>query len=250
MVESRFWVLRADVSIPRSGFWVFKLPLVLTVTAGWISFNPSVGILGVQASTRVAPASWLFWFQSLGRDSGCSSRPGVHRLHGVSQVSIPRSGFWVFKHHRPPPSATHWPCFNPSVGILGVQAISQAVRLHGYLSFNPSVGILGVQAAVTEMAWPCEWKFQSLGRDSGCSSCMSATSIASDTGVSIPRSGFWVFKRHFSPGDASPPTCFNPSVGILGVQAPRCGGRCHGCRWFQSLGRDSGCSSQERRRHE
>ena len=37
-------------------------------------------------------------------------------------------------------------------------------------------------------------KFQSLGRDSGCSSTMTLIEIALDIRVSIPRSGFWVFK--------------------------------------------------------
>ena len=88
----------------------------------------------------------FWWFQSLGRDSGCSSLVGEPIGYNDIAVSIPRSGFWVFKH--PNPSQT------------GVQL----------RSFNPSVGILGVQASRTccQRLWPR--RFQSLGRDSGCSS--------------------------------------------------------------------------------
>ncbi len=86
------------VSIPRSGFWVFKLCLPVLSSADHPRFNPSVGILGVQA-----------------RDLETANKALAH-------VSIPRSGFWVFKPRpcRPPPP--HLRSFNPSVGILGVQA--------------------------------------------------------------------------------------------------------------------------------
>ena len=162
-----------DVSIPRSGFWVFKL-----MSPPWrcqppSRFNPSVGILGVQAGRR-----WK-------RDN---LRP---------PVSIPRSGFWVFKHFYRPAGIDTYPGFNPSVGILGVQARAYVYAQH-------------------EVA-----RFQSLGRDSGCSSPRNEQPLLPCSVVSIPRSGFWVFK----PAAPSPRRrmsgSFNPSVGILGVQASR-----------------------------
>ena len=60
--------------------------------------------------------------------------------------------------------------FNPSVGILGVQAPQATFLQTNQLSFNPSVGILGVQAGAGDSYWQAS------------------------TSVSIPRSGFWVFK--------------------------------------------------------
>ena len=86
-------------------------------------------------------------------------------------------------------------------------------------SFNPSVGILGVQAACSECGLP----FYSL--------------------VSIPRSGFWVFKRPARPAATAATPRFNPSVGILGVQAALKDCNVGKKPLFQSLGRDSGCSS-------
>ena len=65
--------VRLDVSIPRSGFWVFKLEKPLPGT--------------VQRHR----------FQSLGRDSGCSSGNEPREERQGQDVSIPRSGFWVFK---------------------------------------------------------------------------------------------------------------------------------------------------------
>ena len=64
---------KLKVSIPRSGFWVFKR----------------------LQSSEVSSAHSTF--QSLGRDSGCSSYAFCADLDGAIDVSIPRSGFWVFK---------------------------------------------------------------------------------------------------------------------------------------------------------
>ena len=280
------------VSIPRSGFWVFKQPPASAEEKRPTRFNPSVGILGVQAVTRmreeVAPSK----FQSLGRDSGCSSR------------MLQRVRWWS------------WRSFNPSVGILGVQASSGGMRPQAMSEFqslgrdsgcsslqgrpdqlgdiwryNPSVGILGVQARCPSLETLPSTKFQSLGRDSGCSSLpdndkethpLEFQSLGRDSGcssdgagalrrrrlpVSIPRSGFWVFKlrrdgRGFSGRCSFNPSvgilgvqacwprapsggtrCFNPSVGILGVQADEAVDQAWGTAQFQSLGRDSGCSS-------
>ena len=61
-------------------------------------------------------------------------------------VSIPRSGFWVFKPVIVLPGSSNCVSFNPSVGILGVQATPAESTPDTPSSFNPSVGILGVQA--------------------------------------------------------------------------------------------------------
>jgi len=85
--------------------------------------------------------------------------------------------------------------------------------------------------------------------------------------VSIPRSGFCSFKLNESRTRSPRPGCFNPSVGILFIQALLAwlalpphgpfqslgrdsvhssicqGGACRGDIWFQSLGRDSVHSS-------
>ena len=96
-----------NVSIPRSGFWVFKPPVLLRKTAISNRFNPSVGILGVQARFALCPGSRMLLFQSLGRDSGCSSHEAEQEAIEEREVSIPRSGFWVFKPKRA--AGRSWP---------------------------------------------------------------------------------------------------------------------------------------------
>ena len=308
----------AGVSIPRSGFWVFK-PRGPRAASGYTRcFNPSVGILGVQAVSSLMPSRRTSRFQSLGRDSGCSSRRGRVTIATHKAVSIPRSGFWVFKRADGKPNKrgkfvsiprsgfwvfkplSYTPvcllvcCFNPSVGILGVQARRSeglgrqrpefqslgrdsgcsssrtATRGRGKeKGFNPSVGILGVQASSMERDDMKTDEFQSLGRDSGCSSPHRRTSqkrrprfqsLGRDSGcssedeakpneskrkVSIPRSGFWVFKHDRYTLAQWKARRFNPSVGILGVQAILMVNAIRKFYEFQSLGRDSGCSSSQ-----
>ena len=183
------------VSIPRSGFWVFKLCMHHLWSDPNERFNPSVGILGVQAQPMPQNAHSLPGFQSLGRDSGCSSFCGCGAWFVKVVVSIPRSGFWVFKHHG--------------------RGIGQGPGS----GFNPSVGILGVQAWQSQAVKVVYKSFQSLGRDSGCSSHLHRRAPGVIRDVSIPRSGFWVFK----PAGRT----------IWGDHYNE----------FQSLGRDSGCSS-------
>ena len=159
-------------------------------------FNPSVGILGVQAVMLTSFSTLGAMFQSLGRDSGRSS----------PRTSVTGSSLW--------------PSFNPSVGILGVQAGSSRKCPIRSTCFNPSVGILGVQAGTWTDEGGGIYSFQSLGRDSGCSSVF----VYGCHQSSLPR--------------------FNPSVGILGVQASAEDQQWSGMYLFQSLGRDSGCSSR------
>ena len=67
---------RPLVSIPQSGFWLFRL-------------GDGVRIL----LRRTA-------FQSLNRDSGCSDEPVRCERGDDLAVSIPQSGFWLFRLER------------------------------------------------------------------------------------------------------------------------------------------------------
>ncbi len=210
-------------------------PRVLT------SFNPSVGMAGVQAN-RFA--------------GGIRNRA----------VSIPQSGWRGFKPLRSRSPRMCCPCFNPSVGMAGVQA--QALdRLTAYRKcFNPSVGMAGVQAS-----WGQSW----IGEHYGFNPSVGMAGVQADHGrdgpdrghrfnpsvgmagvqamtvarelldllVSIPQSGW----RGFKPGCSHTPCAgsgFNPSVGMAGVQALAPGPNEIEIDMFQSLSRDGGGSSQ------
>ena len=84
-------------------------------------------------------------FQSLGRDSGCSG-----------ELSSRQVTPFVAR-------------FNPSGGILVVQACKGFRRFRHRNCFNPSGGILVVQARIVIRIAIGKNRFQSLGRDSGCS---------------------------------------------------------------------------------
>ena len=214
-----------NVSIPRSGFCSFKLSAVLSISPARLRF------------------------QSLGRDSVHSSRiqtiratsdsSGFNPSVGILFIQAPSGGFCVYD----PQS------FNPSVGILFIQAYLFDVRgsddanvsiprsgfcsfkrriINEYMpkpgSFNPSVGILFIQAP---SSFSQEWRggqFQSLGRDSVHSSIERSTVPDVGLVVSIPRSGFCSFKLKLSPRQTGQLSGFNPSVGILFIQAhhPHC----------------------------
>jgi len=73
MVHAQERPRRCRVSIPQSGFWLFKLSVPCPLRR--------VGIL----------------FQSLSRDSGCSSFRRIIVQCPLRIVSIPQSGFWLFK---------------------------------------------------------------------------------------------------------------------------------------------------------
>ena len=208
-------------------------------------------------------------FQSLGRDSGCSSLNRIMDGNVSLIVSIPRSGFWVFKQRREEATAAPPRGFNPSVGILGVQAMIMVGLLSVVRRFQslgrdsgcsseysahpanvqiavsiPRSGFWVFKPATIAGSWPVSG-FQSLGRDSGCSSRNNVTAAYSGQIVSIPRSGFWVFKPIGLSSGGAFVCCFNPSVGILGVQAPLVVFSTSALAGFQSLGRDSGCSSAQ-----
>ena len=160
------------------------------------------------------------WQVSIPRSGFCSFK---HCRGIISNarwlVSIPRSGFCSFKLEQ----ITQFPlaprCFNPSVGILFIQAAPGAHSRSVTGCFNPSVGILFIQALFhcNSTQYHIEFQslgrdsvhsspmtpnstamnpamFQSLGRDSVHSSCMLCYIIGSNAPVSIPRSGFCSFK--------------------------------------------------------
>ena len=92
---------------------MFKRDRRLRASQCRCGFNPSVGILGVQAERGEYAYEEMEKFQSLGRDSGCSSDDETAFVRLVIAVSIPRSGFWVFKH----PCTRHWPSGGGRVSI-------------------------------------------------------------------------------------------------------------------------------------
>jgi len=137
------------VSIPRSGFCSFKLLVAVLALVNFSRFNPSVGILFIQAVGSQSRGCRPIKFQSLGRDSVHSSLSAAQPQREHQLVSIPRSGFCSFKPHR---GRIRWHAgagFNPSVGILFIQARQQCkwlrwVRLvsiprSGFCSFKRRV---------------------------------------------------------------------------------------------------------------
>ena len=232
-------------------------------------FNPSVGILFIQAERACAgsdtqtgfnPSVGILFIQALS-EVPCCRNP--------FSVSIPRSGFCSFKlcgkHRR----LFLLQRFNPSVGILFIQASrpltldevlgefqslgrdsvhsSLVVSIATHLtspSFNPSVGILFIQATARATNPVRSPKFQSLGRDSVHSSTGMPHTSALSSVVSIPRSGFCSFKPHSFAINCSARLWFQSSVGILFIQAYiLC--QVFGTLFsFQSLGRDSVHSSR------
>ena len=124
------------------------------------------------SSQRKAPASgWIWPFQSLGRDSECSSvyvRTGNNVPDATFQslgrdsecsslvVNSLRDKLKVFQSLGRDSECSSFP--------------SSPAEWGPFSSFNPSVGILSVQAATGIDTMLGEVKFQSLGRDSECSS--------------------------------------------------------------------------------
>jgi len=183
-------------------------------------------------------------FQSLGRDSVHSSQPSGNFPEGNNGVSIPRSGFCSFK-----PVATHFTgggscCFNPSVGILFIQAGPSTHTRPLWRRFNPSVGILFIQAALIWNASCGIMRFQSLGRDSVHSSGRLLGPVGLLACVSIPRSGFCSFKLLGRIFRQEYEAVSIPRSGFCSFKQKCLVGYSNGFRWFQSLGRDSVHSSE------
>ncbi len=183
------------VSIPRSGFCLFKLigawhiqPIRAEVSiprSGFCLFKHHRHCRRANQLPGFNPSVGILFVQALRIDNG---------IGGREEVSIPRSGFCLFKpeipHHRPIARR----CFNPSVGILFVQAKSAHARGTATWSFNPSVGILFVQAW-SEFNSPLYYPLVSIPRSGFC---LFKPGRGRRRGrvvaVSIPRSGFCLFK--------------------------------------------------------
>ena len=159
-------------------------------------FNPSVGILFIQAYVPDTYADVVGRFQSLGRDSVHSS--GAESGYGrpLSLVSIPRSGFCSFKPIAIALIMNVEQCFNPSVGILFIQAPFKSFGREHSAVFQ-SLGRDSVHSSSTGRVSKTRIhsQFQSLGRDSVHSSFRGRFWQPGDRQVSIPRSGFCSFKR-------------------------------------------------------
>ena len=280
------------VSIPRSGFCSFKPFAHISPRQAPPCFNPSVGILFIQASSLRPSHKGRREFQSLGRDSVHSSRMESAVTEVDMLVSIPRSGFCSFKPHQCHRHEYRYCSFNPSVGILFIQASRSppagadrtgvSIPRSGFCSFKlvalsptcfalfrfQSLGRDSVHSSsVAACNATVNRSFQSLGRDSVHSSWNAVTSKPRSGLVSIPRSGFCSFKLIHrweqvwfpavsiprsgfcsfkllsrDPGAAGDDR-FNPSVGILFIQATHLTQKPPGPEEFQSLGRDSVHSS-------
>ena len=129
-------------------------------------FNPSVGILFIQACINAGVGTALGKV-SIPRSGFCSFKRGAGRgPAGSAIVSIPRSGFCSFKPLVGPLLPVAQLRFNPSVGILFIQAPLCALQQYCGRCFNPSVGILFIQARTISDSGAGIFAFQSLGRDS------------------------------------------------------------------------------------
>ena len=187
---------------------------------GGLYMFQSLGRDSVHSSSGGHPGGNLSaGFQSLGRDSVHSSCYARDRIGVYWRVSIPRSGFCSFKPRNSAHAVPYSACFNPSVGILFIQADTYRWYPRGLSSFNPSVGILFIQAPLANPPRACGVQFQSLGRDSVHSSCHRQQcpthhrrfqSLGRD---SVHSSFILAFQ------EALNRECFNPSVGILFIQA-------------------------------
>ena len=158
------------VSIPRSGFCSFKLQVY------------GSGALNVRVS--------------IPRSGFCSFKLyHCRRQWCLNGVSIPRSGFCSFK---PTPISlpiSNLACFNPSVGILFIQAPVLSTVDTAIKGFQ-SLGRDSVHSSWTsQLSKDFNGQFQSLGRDSVHSSGARYRDDRICLPVSIPRSGFCSFKR-------------------------------------------------------
>ncbi len=99
-------VVRTHPAIPRGapgirfnpsvGILVVRTGVDLVAGNDGRGFNPSVGILVVRTIRPHLIQRQYHMFQSLGRDSGCSDGAPGTAVGRPNNVSIPRSGFWLF----------------------------------------------------------------------------------------------------------------------------------------------------------
>ena len=233
------------VSIPRSGFCSFKLPKSICIES-WKWLFQSLGRDSVHSSLkREIMFDSRCSFQSLGRDSVHSSpRPRLHPLHPRG-VSIPRSGFCSFKQNQAEESLVEGVGFNPSVGILFIQAHSHSWSCCcSEYRFNPSVGILFIQARDFGAGEHSRFGFNPSVGILFIQAYPERFHHALIPPVSIPRSGFCSFKPRRGADGLGFGAVFQ-SLGRDSVHSSRAApapGQSKPAR-FQSLGRDSVHSS-------
>ena len=183
----------AGVSIPRSGFWAFRLTDATRPSALLTGSNPSIGILGLQTGMRGRVAGMPDWVHSigiLGLQTNCSCCPPGF----CGNVSIPRSGFWAFRLKRG--GGKHCRCI-------------VSIPRSGFWAFRRLIGSTQIECLrCVSIPRSGFWAF----RHDLTYNCIRHYI------VSIPRSGFWAFRR--GPGAQTPRHLggFNPSIGILGLQ--------------------------------
>ena len=182
-------------------------------------FNLLGEILFVQARRREPRKSVMPSFQSLGRDSVCSSYLMGLPPRWTEIVSISWARFCLFK---------------PGFYRLMVGSRS---------SFNLLGEILFVQARLGDVRRIRSARFQSLGRDSVCSSMWKDLKEVVLLAVSISWARFCLFKLGLCCGCVVACARFNLLGEILFVQAGAPQKGSISMRAFQSLGRDSVCSS-------
>ena len=207
------------VSISWARFCLFKQEQIRVRRQGHGGFNLLGEILFVQARATTPPKRSLMAFQSLGRDSVCSSCVSSNDFGSGIFVSISWARFCLFKHPDKNTLQQSMQGFNLLGEILFVQAFVSVPIDFLYCMFQ-SLGRDSVCSSEESPVCPLRGRqFQSLGRDSVCSSLETGQLPGTRMQVSISWARFCLFKHG----------CHLALV-LLGGK-------------FQSLGRDSVCSS-------
>ena len=198
---------------------MFKPSLKTSSLLAHLGFNLLGEILFVQATATTEAWRSLSQFQSLGRDSVCSS---FHRLSPPLfslYVSISWARFCLFKLYYAPPPLQIQPVSISWARFCLFKPAWQAICAGQGASFNLLGEILFVQAGRQRISESGRFRFQSLGRDSVCSSPAWQPTRSSSLFVSISWARFCLFKHEYD----------------LALSSDNFE--------FQSLGRDSVCSS-------
>jgi len=160
-----------NVSIPRSEFWLFGHTAIYAIGCINGRFNSPLGILVVRTFQI-----WISWglrgsFQFPARNSGCSDSMIVCYITRCSQVSIPRSEFWLFG---PLPSKSR--CYR-APGFQFPARNSGCSDLVHFVSVGPIFGLFqfparnsgcsDVRFIASEGVRGCPFQFPA--RNSGCS---------------------------------------------------------------------------------
>jgi len=176
-------------------------------------------ILFVQAKSENFFPIGTFRFQSLGRDSVCSSNCHNRGVALAKPVSISWARFCLFKLSSFITSSLFIIRFNLLGEILFVQALLRPSSSANSASFNLLGEILFVQACMASNLRWARGQFQSLGRDSVCSSREAANKRERQIQVSISWARFCLFKPGLATHSIFVIICFNLLGEILFVQA-------------------------------